>query len=356
MTAIWHEAQDRWSLINPAGFQDEATLHKLIELNPQILPLAGSPSLVVLGTEVQLGVNWADLIAIERSGRLVLIEVKLAKNAEARRAVVAQLLAYAAHIHGVSLDSLERSILGSHLRKRGYGSLVDAVKADYQQGQFDAAAFNESLCANLEAGAFRLVFVLDQAPDELVRLVGYLEAIAPQLTIDLVTVSLYQIGDQRVLVPQRVEPERQQVSGVATVRQPDSGYTVPGGDDFGAAIGAAPKENQPLLQKLYDWAVGMEKEGLCTLLTYHGKTGNITLLPYVVGEQAGMVTIWNGAGVGSMTVWRSVFERRAPNSLPSVEAAISPTRVGVGNAVRNPTDEQLAAIKAAYQEAANQRV
>ena len=48
--------------------------------------------MVVVGKEVALGNGYADLLAVEPSGRLVVVEIKLARNAEARRAVVAQVL------------------------------------------------------------------------------------------------------------------------------------------------------------------------------------------------------------------------------------------------------------------------
>jgi hypothetical protein len=40
--------------------------------------------------------------------------------------------------------------------------------------------------------------------------VGYLEAMAEGLTIDLITVSLHRVGDSQAPVPQRLEPERVQ--------------------------------------------------------------------------------------------------------------------------------------------------
>ena len=40
-----------------------------------LLPLAGQPQLTVVGKEVLLTGNWADLIAVETSGRLVIFEV-----------------------------------------------------------------------------------------------------------------------------------------------------------------------------------------------------------------------------------------------------------------------------------------
>jgi RecB family endonuclease NucS len=80
-----------------------------------MLPLSGSPRLTVLGREVRLGAGYADLIAVESSGRLVVIEVKLADNAEARRAVVAQVLSYAGYLQGLDPDQLEVQVLARHL-------------------------------------------------------------------------------------------------------------------------------------------------------------------------------------------------------------------------------------------------
>jgi len=106
MTAIWSNDGERWALLTPSGFPDEASLHSLIEQSPQLLPLAGSPRLTIVGREVRLGSGSADLIAVQPNGRLVVIEVKLANNAEARRAVVAQVLTYAAYLHGVERADL----------------------------------------------------------------------------------------------------------------------------------------------------------------------------------------------------------------------------------------------------------
>ncbi len=86
MTAIWQNNGSGWHLLVPTGFPNEATLHTLVEEAPHLLPLAGTPRLIVVGREVQLGSGYADLVAIEPSGRLAIIEIKLARNAEARRA------------------------------------------------------------------------------------------------------------------------------------------------------------------------------------------------------------------------------------------------------------------------------
>ena len=46
----------------PQSFKDEATLHGLIRENPQLLPLAGSTRLTVLGSEVPLGKDSLDRV------------------------------------------------------------------------------------------------------------------------------------------------------------------------------------------------------------------------------------------------------------------------------------------------------
>ena len=83
MTSIWStDPEGGWKLLPTVGFPDEATLHTLVEQTPQLLPLAGSPRLSIVGREVRLGTGSADLVAVEPSGRLVIIEVKLANNAK----------------------------------------------------------------------------------------------------------------------------------------------------------------------------------------------------------------------------------------------------------------------------------
>lgn len=94
MTAIWQESPaHEWTLLKPTGFPDEKTLHDLVAAAPELLPLSGSPRVIVLGRQVLLGSGFADLLAIEPDGRPVIIEIKLRNNTESRRAVVAQVLA-----------------------------------------------------------------------------------------------------------------------------------------------------------------------------------------------------------------------------------------------------------------------
>jgi hypothetical protein len=359
MTAIWHDDGTGWHLLAPTGFTAEAALHNLVEAAPQMLPLAGSPRLVIIGREVTLGSGKADLLAVEPSGRLAIIEIKLAQNTEARRAVVAQVLAYAAFLRGWDAIHLEQQVLAEHLQKRSYPTLADAVKGNDQEGSFDAASFGSTLAESLALGSFRLVFVLDDAPADLIRLVGYLEAVTERLTIDLVTVAAYNIGGTQALVPQRVETGQ-----VVTVPSPNSppsgplptgggtGWLANGAEDFEQAISAAPLEHQQTFMMLCDWAKGLATRGRVKLSTYHGKTGQLTLLPRLLGEDVGLVTIWNAQGVPSISLWRSVFERLAPECIPQVEQAIAPVSLGQGKVVTQVGATLLSTLTNAYEIAA----
>jgi hypothetical protein len=353
---IWTNDGTGWQLLATTGFPDEAALHSLVEQAPQILPLAGSPRLIILGREVLLGNGYADLIAVEPSGRLAIIEVKLARNAEARRAIVAQVLTYAAYLNGLDPAILERDILGRHLRERGYADLAGAVASNDQEGSFDASVFAEGLAGSLAQGWFRLVLVLDDAPEELVRLIAYLEAVtADRLLIDLVTVSSYRLGGTEVIVPQRVEAERRPVEPLPAtpVLSESTGRLVEGVEDFDASIAAVRDEQRPALQRLRDWAVALQREGLVRLQTYHMKGQNrLSLLPRLPDEGVGLVTIYNYNGTPSLQVFRRVFERRSPKHLARVEGLIAPDTLGQGTTVRNITDEFLDALTDAYREAA----
>ena len=126
MTDIWQKIGDKWSRARPSAFLNEQELHDRIVEAPEMLPLSGQPQIVAAYREVPLGGGKADVLAFEASGRPVVIEVKLSQNAEARRAVVAQALAYAAALRGETVEKLETDILSTHLQEDEHSTLAEA--------------------------------------------------------------------------------------------------------------------------------------------------------------------------------------------------------------------------------------
>ena len=358
MAGIWTNTGKGWDLGSPQAYDDEATLQSLIQQNPQLLPLAGSPSLTMLGSEVQLGPGFADLLAVESSGRPAIIEVKLSSNRDARRAVVAQVLAYAAFLRGHSIESLEAGPLQKHLIKEGYDSILDAVRAQDQEGVVDATSFRDVMQESLKRGSFRLVLVLDEISAELERVVAYLDALTLQaLTIDLITLKVYEINGAKIALPQRVSPD---IDAAAPFTQATStgrqGIRSDGPDAFRASVEEATGKARATFEDLIAWAENLAGLPHVLLFSRAGRNNDrFTLVPRIMPDNVGLVTIWNDKLQPSIAVWRSVFERRAPQSIGSVERLIKPTRIGQGNVISHITPKLLDALSTAYQEATADR-
>ena len=351
-SGIWSGDGSGWTLLPTESFPNEDTLHTLVENAPEMLPLSGSPRLVILGREVQLGSGSADLVAVETSGRPVVIEIKLGKNAEARRAVVAQLLAYASHLHGMTPGQAEEGPLRKHLSNAGFSTVLDAVKATDQERAIDESEFQRVLATSLDEGNFRLVLVLDEVPMELPRLVGYLETISDRITIDLITISVFKVNETQVVLPRRISGESELSVKTRPPKDPGSAETFDGSKEFEAHIDEVPEQNRALLRKLLNWARELEKQNLVRLYTSKGKAQRYTLVPKLPSYGAGLVTIWNENNAGYISLYRTMFERFAPELIERLEALIAPVKLGSGNTVRVISDELLDALTDAHQQAA----
>lgn len=365
MAGIWINSgtdETRWTLGAPRPFPDEKTLHGLIAENPQLLPLAGSPQLTILGSEVQLGTRYADILAVEPSGRPAIIEVKLAKNSEARRAIVAQVLAYAAFLQGLTVENLEQENLQAHLSKAGYGSILEAVQANDQDREVDADSFSATLQEFLDHGNFRLVLVLDDTSDELERILAYMDAMTIQaLTIDLITMSIYEVNGAQIALPQPVvldlNATRTQIdpSGQKLPARRQKRVRSEGSDAFRHWVDEeASGEGRETLDRIVEWA-GETANLLNIRLISSIGVNDATLLPKIRSGNVSMVQIGSNRNGGPwLFSFRGVFERRAPNSIDVIEKEITPDKVG-GLIPIPATDEVLEAflkaLTAAYREA-----
>ena len=312
---IWTRGDDGWRLSAPGEFPDEATLHRLIGETPEMLPLAGAPGIAILGSEVPLGPYSADLVGVEESGRPVIIEIKLARNNEARRAVVAQVLAYAAYLHGMTTNQLEET-LRDQLQETGHATILDAVVVSQEDG-FDRDGFMKDLTEHLKDGRFRLVTVLDDAPRELTTLVAYLEHVTDdKLVIDLVVVSSFKVGGSPVMIPQRVAPERHEAVAEqtrSTGRRTDSPPRYPGIEKFAALF-----EDRSNVEYVLKWARDIEHRRLASLTTTIGPR-NQTLHLRPRGERGGL-TIWRSGENNVALTWaKSVFQRKAPGFIEQMQ-------------------------------------
>ena len=206
----------------------------------------------------------------------------------------------------------------------------------------------------LDEGNFRLVLVLDEVSAELARIVAYLDTITLQaLTIDLITLKVYAVNGAQVALPQRVSPNIGTTMLPATSSRArlvgPSGILSDGSDAFRASVEGTAGETREMFDELIDWAERLASLPNVRLFTYSG-TERYTLLPRITPGDAGLVTIWNDNQQPYISVYRSVFERLAPNSIEPVEQLIAPVKIGQGNTVRDITSTVPDALASAYQE------
>lgn len=94
------------------------------------------------------------------------------------------------------------------------GRTAQALDHDQHQTQgLNEDAFRSNVASSLAQGRFRLVLVLDSAPPELVRSASYLQLVAEgRITLDLITMASYSVGDTELLVPQTRQSKSARVS------------------------------------------------------------------------------------------------------------------------------------------------
>ncbi|WP_132213539.1 hypothetical protein [Kribbella steppae] len=198
--------------------------------------------------------------------------------------------------------------------------------------------------------------MLDEAPADLVDLVGYLQDVtSDRLALDLVVVTAYEVAGHRILVPQLIEPDRSQLTAelAGTSKPTTASEIVRGSDAFAATIEPVPTDQQATLRRLLEWARELERDGLASLYTSIGK-GRWVLNPRLPGQSRGMVSIWNDKGP-YLSPYRSVFDQEAPTTLAKLDAA-APNEIGRGNYIKAEYDESLLTLlRDAYLEAKDRR-
>ncbi len=158
----------------------EEGLQKLIEQYPQIIPGAqmdpGSedpPRFVLLCREMPIG-SWSlDFLLVDQYSIPTLVEAKLVENPESRRAVVGQIMEYAANAADAWGEGRLRQKAVEYWGKRGR-ELDEVLCELFQEDDFDADAFWSDVEENLRRGKIRLIIATDELKPEVRRTIEYL--------------------------------------------------------------------------------------------------------------------------------------------------------------------------------------
>ncbi|MBI5947107.1 MAG: hypothetical protein HY875_03100 [Chloroflexi bacterium] len=129
--------------------------------------------------------RWSlDHLFVDQEGVPTLIEVKRASDSRIRREVVGQMLDYAAN--AVAYWPVAEMRAEFEVR---HGDQVAAVVAGALGAEVDAEQLWEQVRQNLEAGRVRLVFVADEIPRELRRIVEFMNE---QMRAEVLAVEVQQ--------------------------------------------------------------------------------------------------------------------------------------------------------------------
>ena len=146
--------------------------------------------------------RWAvDLLVIDQDAIPTLIEVKRGANPEIRRAIVGQMLEYAAHAAGSwTADELRRAFEET-TRASGLDPGDELATLLQTDGEPDADDFWRKVAVNLDAKRLRLLFVADDIPDPLKRIAAFLNEQMPDIEVLAVEVKQFHGGSSQMIIP-----------------------------------------------------------------------------------------------------------------------------------------------------------
>jgi len=174
---------------------DESWLQKLLFNFPSLLPISEIESIfdipLPVCQELPVGNGAADLLFINASGYLTLVETKLWRNPEAKQAAVAQIVKYASDMAHWSYSDLVEATRRARKDSKG-DPIVEVIKAGEGE-EFDEKSFIDQVSQNLRSGRFLLLIVGDGIHEEVERMAEYLQQF-PTLgfALGLVEMALYR--------------------------------------------------------------------------------------------------------------------------------------------------------------------
>jgi len=185
--------------LDKVKFTEEGKLQDYLEKYPALIPLAdiveGASDLLCIGREVGAGPGAVDLLFIDKDGLLTIVETKLAKNPEARRTVIGQIIEYASYISQWAADDVY-GVANAYLK-----SNLDEVMGNVSQGESSVDDFRTNVAQNLKNGKIRLIIAVDELIEPLRATVTFLNSYS-NFDILLLQVSSFEESESRkVLIP-----------------------------------------------------------------------------------------------------------------------------------------------------------
>jgi hypothetical protein len=255
--------KDDGSLVEMAqeGYVKEDHLQRLLEDYPNLLGgdqideevprrwLLVGREVAVPGEDGGAG-RWAlDHLFLDQDGIPTLVEVKRSSDTRIRREVVGQVLDYAAN--GVAYWPIEqlRSALGASAARSGREP--DEVVAEFLGPEADVESFWATVAENLRSGTVRMLFVADEIPRELRRIVEFLNEQMSRAEVLAVEIKQFAGSGHRTLVPRVIGGTVGSSGGIKPGRKPRRKWNE--ADFFDALARSATGQDVRTARELLAW-------------------------------------------------------------------------------------------------------
>lgn len=212
---------------------DENWLQETLFRNPTLLPIdeidPAYESCIPVCRELSTPAGPLDLLYVTPKGRLVIVETKLWRNPEARRAVVTQALDYAKELAEWEYEDLAAAV--ARANKGNADALFNAAKA--AAPDLAMQAFIDHVTVTLRTGRFLILIVGDGIREGVHALTDFLDRFGSlEFTFGLVEVGVYQhpeIG--RVVQPRILAKSLIVKRSIVTFAQPGAQLVEEGVED-----------------------------------------------------------------------------------------------------------------------------
>lgn len=184
------------------GKSGEALLQYIISKYPNTIPIdALGEKINFFTVKIEAGVTTGsiDILGLGSDGMFTIMEVKLAKNREIRRQIIGQGIEYVS----AAWKEWNSNRVREELEKQGTINKFEeeVLEKWVTEGLIESRdAFWEHLEGTSKGGRFRLIFVADKFPDELLGAIEYLNEQCSDLQIIALECNLYRMkGREEVL-------------------------------------------------------------------------------------------------------------------------------------------------------------
>jgi hypothetical protein len=196
--------------LSQTDYDSEDVFQRLLADHPSLLRNASGSSgrLLLVRREAPVPASadglgrWSlDHLFLDGDGIPVLVEVKRATDTRARREVIAQMLDYAAN--GVAHWPIKQIIDAFNATVVKAGGDPEQRLRQFLQEQ-EQEPFWRQVDLNLRSGRIRMVFVADQIPHELRRIVEFLNEQMRPAEVLAIEVAQFMAGGTRLLAPKLI--------------------------------------------------------------------------------------------------------------------------------------------------------